>query len=129
MKIYKCPYCTAQLNIDGRIVLAANDDSSERGLVLLSAELGDFTAHYSENFSLKSGDKLHFYCPVCQHSLEYKENKNLARILNETDGEEHTIIFSAIFGEQSTFQINEERTLTFGEHAVRYMDPDWYRKL
>lgn len=129
MKECKCPYCMAPLNVNGYIVFAAHKNDDDKGVVLLSDVLGDYTAHYGSNLSFEPGDKVHYYCPVCQHSLEYKENKNLVRILSEDEHGQHTIIFSAILGEQCTYKINEERTLTFGEHAVRYMDPDWYRKL
>ena len=96
---------------------------------MLSEELGDYTVHHSDNLNFSEGEKVHFLCPACHHSLEFKENKNLARVIElDERGEEHAIIFSALFGEKSTYRINETRTLTFGEHAVRYMDPDWYRK-
>jgi hypothetical protein len=131
MNRFTCPYCHGQLNVHGLVVLSAHADSGERGLVLLSEELGDFTVHLSNNLmgTVSEGDHLHFHCSTCQHSLEYKENPKLARLFKTDEGgNEHTIIFSAIFGEQSTFEISEERTKSFGEHALRYMDPDWYRK-
>lgn len=128
MNRFLCPYCQAQLNVGGHLVLSAHCENGTKGVVLLSDTLGDFSADRSDNLNFKEGDHIHFHCPACSHSLEYKENKNLARVLKEEGGKESTIVFSAIFGEQSTFQISEERTLTFGEHAVRYMDPDWYRK-
>lgn len=97
---------------------------------MLSDQLGDYTAHMSGNLHFDEGDKVHFHCPACQHSLEYKQNKNLARVIKvDEQGKEHTIIFSALFGEQSTYEISQERTLSYGEGAIRYMDPDWYRKL
>ena len=99
---------------------------------MLSEKIGDFTIYLSQNLQreIKEGDKLHFHCPGCEESLEYAENRNLARLfLSEDGGVEHTIIFSTIFGEQSTYQISEERTKSFGEHALRYMDPDWYKKV
>ena len=130
MNLFLCPYCQAQLNVAGRLVLSAHCESGVKGIVLLSDTLGDYSADMSNNLNFESGDKIHFHCPACIHSLEYKENKNLARVLKRDEqGTETTVIFSAIFGEQSTYQIDEERTLTFGEHAVRYMDPDWYRKV
>lgn len=119
----------AQLNVNGQLVLAAQNDRSEKGVVLLSEQLGDYTAHYSPNFAFTKGDKIHFNCPACAHSLEYKQNKNLARILCDDPQGQHSVVFSAIFGEESTYQISEERTMSYGEHAFRYMDPEWYKKL
>lgn len=99
-------------------------------MILLSDELGDYTMFISNNLHINEGDKVHFRCPACHHSLEYKQNKNLVRIMElDKNGNEHTVIFSAIFGEQSTYRISEERTMSYGENAIRYMDPDWYRKL
>ncbi len=128
MNRFLCPYCQAQLNVGGHLVLSVHCKNGTKGVVLLSDELGNYSADISDNLKFNEGDHIHFHCPACSHSLEYKENKNLARVLKEDKGVESTIVFSAIFGEQSTYQINEERTLTFGEHALRYTDPDWYRK-
>ena len=130
MKTFICPYCQAQLNLNGHIVLSAQCENSGKGVILLSDQLGDFTAYISNNLQIEPGNKVQLLCPACHHSLEYNQNKNLARILQiDKNGTEHTIVFSAIFGEKSTFQISEERTMSYGENALRYMDPDWYRKL
>ena len=129
MNRYLCPFCQAQLNVHGYLVLTIHCESSEKGVVLLSDNLGDYTAHMSNNIHLQPGDKAHFHCPACAHSLEYKQNKNLARVIRVDERDrESMVVFSAIFGEQCTYEISEERTLSFGENAVRYMDPDWYRK-
>jgi uncharacterized protein YbaR (Trm112 family) len=125
-----CPYCQAQLNLGGHLILAGTCSENNKGVFLMSDKLGDYSVLYSDNLKMNQGDKVHFSCPACHHSLEYKENKNLAKIIQvDENKEEHTIIFSTIFGEESTYHINEIRTLTFGENALRYMDPDWYRKI
>ncbi len=130
MKRLNCPYCQAQLNLGGYLVLSGTCSNANKGVFLLSEKLGDYTVLVSDNLTINKGDKVHYQCPACYHSLEYKENKNLARIIQTDEaGVEHTIIFSTLFGEESTYQINEVRTVSFGENAVRYMDPDWYRKL
>ncbi|MBR9859259.1 hypothetical protein GYB22_00610 [bacterium] len=132
MNKYTCPYCEAQLNAEGFIVLAAHCESGDRGLIFFSDELGNFSVSLTDNLKplVKEGDKLHFHCSACQETLEYHENNKLARLVkHDEDGSKHAIIFSTIFGEQSTYKISEERTLSFGENALKYMDPDWYRKL
>ena len=128
MSNYNCPHCNADLNVGGKIILAFKRKKGKDGLFLMSEELGDYSIVHSPSISLAKDEKLHFYCPCCSRSLEYKNNENLARIFrrDETD-EETSVIFSAIFGEKSTYQVSQEKQLSFGEHALRYMQPDWYK--
>ncbi len=128
MKRYICPYCFLQLNANGQLVLIGDFPSDDKkGLVLLSDKLGDYTVHFSSNVNPEKGDKVHFSCPSCQKSLEYSKNKDLVRVVKiDEEGNEFSVVFSAIFGEHCTYKISEERTLTYGESAIKYQHPEWY---
>ena len=129
MKQYYCPYCSAQLNVNGFIALSISKKKSKSGMILLSEELGDYTSHISSNLTFEEGEKADFNCPSCTKSLEFESDKNLVRIFKtDKDGKEYAVIFSSIYGEQSTYRLSSERKLSFGEHAMKYADPEWYLK-
>ncbi|MBL4706056.1 MAG: hypothetical protein JKY54_16135 [Flavobacteriales bacterium] len=129
MKQYYCPYCRAHLNVHGYIVLTLKRKEGRSGIILMSDTIGDYTTHINTEINLGDGEKAHFYCPCCAKSLEYEQNKNMVKIFKVDElGEEHTVIFSAIFGEKSTYKLSLERQLSFGEHAMKFIDPEWYLK-
>ena len=127
MKKYTCPYCFVQLNIDGQIVLVAEFSHHQRGLILLSDKLGDYSIKLSPDIYMEMGDKADFYCPSCHKSLEYAKNKDFVRLVKTNKkGKEFSVVFSAIFGEHCTYKVSEERTLTYGESALKYQNPEWF---
>lgn len=127
MKKYTCPYCFTQLNINGQIVLVGEFSHGQKGIIFLSDKLGDYTVHLSSDIYMEVGDKARFSCPCCNKSLEYAKNKDLVRLVKtDKKGKEYSVVFSAIFGEHCTYKISEERTLTYGESAIKYQNPEWY---
>ena len=129
MKHYNCPYCSAYLNLDGKIVLSVKQPKGNSGVIFLSEELGDYVTKLNPKLDIKEGELTHFHCPSCAESLHMLEDENHVRIKKtDKNGEEHSLIFSAIKGKLSTYLISKERQLTFGEHALKYLDPEWYLK-
>ena len=129
MSTYCCPYCYTHLNVHGFIVLSFKREQGKNGIILMNDQLGDYSSHLNSNVKFEKGEKAHFHCPSCSKSLEFKQNQNMARIIKiDENGREQTVIFSAIFGEESTYLISEERQLTYGEHAMKFLDPQWYKK-
>ena len=127
MKKFTCPYCFIQLNINGQLILVGAFPNGQKGLVLLSEEIGDYTVHLSPDIQLGKGEKAQFSCPCCQKPLEYSKDKDFVRIVKHDEkNEEYSVVFSAIFGEHCTYKISEERTLTYGESAIKYQNPEWY---
>jgi hypothetical protein len=124
---YLCPYCHIQLNVHNHIVLIGHRPSGHKGLILLKEKLGDYNAMMPSGFSLERGEKVNFYCPGCSKSLDYTRKKDFAWILKQDElGKEYTIIFSVIFGNHATYKISEERTISYGEKAIQYANPEWY---
>ncbi len=127
MNKFLCPHCLVQLNIDGQIILSGHFQSGQRGLILLSEIIGDYTVHFSPDLHIEKGEKIDFHCPSCQTNLAYHKNPDLVRIIKRDESnQEHMLVFSAIFGEHCTYKVSEERTLTYGECAERYTNPEWY---
>ena len=128
MNQYNCPYCTAYLNVNGYVTLIIKKKHGKKGVILMSEELGDYSIHLNPELKFKTGEKTEFYCPCCGKSLEFKHDENKVRIFKtDENGVENTVIFSALFGEQSTYQLSEERQLSFGENAMKYLNPTWYQ--
>lgn len=129
MNHYNCPYCRAYLNVNGFIALNVKKEGENSGVILLSEKLGDYSSHINPKLHYEEGEMTWFYCPSCSKSLHMVEDESLVRILKkDEEDEEHTVIFSAINGKQLTHQISKERQLSFGEHALKFVDPDWYKK-
>lgn len=119
---FLCPKCRGKLRIGQSIVLAAKDTDGERGLILLSPELGNYETQHHESFNVSEGVLVDFYCPLCNKKITSTQNKNLASlILREEDGEEYDIIFSQIRGEQCTYKVLGEHVEIFGKHAAEYL--------
>ena len=127
MKTFLCPYCRIQLNVDNHVILIGHGTAGHKGLILLNEELGDYNVTMPSGFSLDKGEKVHFHCPGCSKSLDYSRKKDFAWILKQVEGKEYTIIFSVFLGNQATYKISEERTMSYGEKAIQYTNPEWYR--
>ncbi len=124
---YLCPYCRTQLNVDKNVILVGHSETGCRALILLSQDLGDYNVKMAPECPIKKGDKVHFHCPVCSKSLDYARKEDFAWLIKtDEEGKEFTIVFSAIFGDHATYKISEERTLTYGEKALKFMNPEWY---
>jgi heterodisulfide reductase subunit B len=127
MNKYLCPYCHIQLNVDNHVILVGYGTSGHKGLILLNENLGDYNVKMPFGFSFDKGEKIHFHCPGCSKSLDYSSKEDFAWILkHDEEGREFTIIFSVIFGNQATYKISEERTISYGEKAIQYTNPEWY---
>ena len=115
-----CPKCRGHLNIKGNVIFSVKNENGDSGLILLSPELGNYSIVKHDSLLLKKGENLKIFCPACHHDLVTKVgNKNLAKILMiDDDRIELSILFSGIFGEQSTYQFKgEELDKTYGQNA------------
>ncbi|MDA3890528.1 MAG: hypothetical protein PF517_02565 [Salinivirgaceae bacterium] len=125
---YVCSYCDQTLNVGKDIVLVAKNDVGEKGLIMLHAELGNYTSKFSPGFSLIEGDLINFSCPICKHKLTNRKNEKLANFIHIDENEKKfDIVISAIYGEKCTYKIEEHEVIeTFGDHWARYQNPDWF---
>lgn len=127
MSTYTCPYCSTALNVNGFLVLAAKTEVGRCGIILFNDKLGDYTVHFNEQFQVEKGDNTQFFCPSCSNSLLSPKDDQMVRLFYiDDEGEESTIIFSAIFGENATFQISEKREQSYGEMISKFKNPEWY---
>ena len=119
---FLCPKCRSHLVPNRKIVLMAKLPDGTKGLLLLSPILGEYSANTHTTFQVNEGDKVDIFCPICHEDLgDYKDNKNLARIIMIDDRrEEYDIVFSEIIGQRCTYKIHGEEVEKFGEDADLY---------
>jgi hypothetical protein len=105
---YLCKVCRGHLKVKTSIVLSATklSDRSQRGLVFLNPEIGNYTKTTHSSFQINEGEEYIYSCPICAAQLNSMKYLHLVRIimLDET-GKEFNIYFSGIAGENCTYKI------------------------
>jgi len=118
---FYCPNCRSNMNIENSLVLAVKSRSSERGMIFLDTELGNYERTTHPEFKLNEGEEYNFYCPVCHFKLNKEDKPNLVMLhMTDNDGKECEINISNIIGEQFTFQIKDKEVRAYGPHAELY---------
>ncbi len=119
---YKCPYCRGILKAKNSVILSARKQNGERGLILLSPQIGNYSVRKHSSFSLTEGERLDLYCPICHANLMAQNyHENLARLVRIDEfGEESIILFSEIVGEHCTFIIQGKKVERYGDDSTNY---------
>ena len=120
-----CPHCEGYLNARKNIIFIAEVEKGNRGIILLSPEIGDYTMIKHPKFQLTEGEEIQLFCPICHTNLVQKldDNKALAKIyMIDKHNTKHEIHFSGIVGERSTFKVTNGEVESFGIHSSRYID-------
>ncbi|MDE5421594.1 hypothetical protein L3073_05205 [Ancylomarina sp. DW003] len=124
---YLCPHCRGILNVKNDIILTGRNSKGEKGLLLLHSEIGNYTSKKSDDFNIEIGEKINLSCSICQSNLDSSKHENFAQLQYiNIDDSESTVIFSKIYGEEVTHQIDQEKIFSYGEHCKRYADPEWF---
>lgn len=122
---YMCKVCRGNLNVKTSIILSATNlkNRSERGLVYLNPELGDYTRTTHPSFDIKEGDEYIYTCPICGAQLNSMKYLHMVRILmKDEEGKEFNIYFSGIGGEKCTYKIRENKVEQKAGPDVRIYD-------
>jgi hypothetical protein len=119
---YICKVCRGHLKVNNSIVLAASGDKkSNRGLVFLNPEIGNYTKTTHPTFKIKEGEEYIYTCPICHSQLNSAKYKHLVRIIMiDNDGKEYNIYFSGIAGEKCTFKIRGTKLESKGPDVKLY---------
>lgn len=101
-----CPKCRNSITIGGKVILVGKTKTGLEGIVMLNSKLGDYSADFSDDFTIVEGNTLKLLCPICHKNLSNRKNKNLAQITSiDNEGNESIIMFSQIYGENRTYKI------------------------
>lgn len=119
---YVCPFCKGHLKVKNSVIFSARKPDGERGILLLSPELGNYSVRKHHTFKMEDGDKIDLYCPICHANLMAQNyNNNLARIINiDEHGNENIILISEIVGERCTYVIHGKQVDRFGDDEPNY---------
>ena len=125
-KNYLCPHCRSFLRVWNNIIFTVKKcEDDTRGLILLNAELGNYSVISHPAIHFKEGECVEFICPVCYKNLTASGiNEHLACVLmiNENN-EEFAVYFSKIAGEHSTFMIKKDDIIEkYGEDTSAYLN-------
>jgi len=117
-RTFYCPSCHGQLLVNDRIILSAQNVHGQRGLILLTPDLGDYRALKHPDFKIKEGEHIDFFCPICHVNLIVEKNdKKFTRIMMLELEDEYEVLFSQIAGEKSTYVIGDQSVRAFGEDS------------
>jgi hypothetical protein len=105
---YLCKVCRGHLIVKTSIILAATSlkDRTQRGLILLNPELGNYTTATHPSFKIKKGEEYIYTCPICSAQLNSMKYMHMVRLIMIDEKEkEYNIYFSGIAGEKCTYKI------------------------
>jgi hypothetical protein len=125
MRDYICPKCHGHLNIDKEIIFLTKNDKGDSAIVLLNAEVGNYSFRKNENVDFAPGDHVNFICPICYENLnaDKYDEVNLAQIfMVDEEGNEVDIVFSKILGEKCTYTVYEDGVKAYGDNKDTYID-------
>ncbi|MEI6123600.1 MAG: hypothetical protein WCQ95_08230 [Bacteroidota bacterium] len=127
---YICPFCKGHLNVGDNIVLIAHNQNKKQGIVFLHTEIGNYTSQMNSTLQINKGDVVDFFCPYCHTNMEYHKDKTtLVTLLRQDEyGKMSQIVFSKVYGEERTYHIEEDKVMSYGEHAKQFSDPEWFLK-
>jgi hypothetical protein len=119
---YLCKVCRGHLKVKTSIVLAASKiNSSEKGLVFLNPEIGNYTTTTHPSFSINEGAEYIYTCPICHSQLNSAKYNHLVRIIMiDEDKKEYDIYFSGIAGQKCTYKIRGKKMEIKGPDAKLY---------
>ena len=113
-----CPFCIGQLYLNERIVFSAQKHDGTRGLILLTAELGDYRAIKHPTFKISAGEHIDFFCPLCHSNLMVERNGKKFTLVTMIElGDEFEVFFSQIAGEKCTYVFGDHFFKAYGDDA------------
>ena len=118
---FYCPHCSKLLNPHRKVIFLV-EDGNDLELVLLSAQLGDYSAVHSRSIEFVEGAAYTFRCPLCRADLTSSVNNRLVDLLTreDEDGQQMRVSFSRVHGEEATFLMADDEVNSFGSDASNY---------
>ena len=128
-KRFICPECTAVLNDEdpqvirmvGTLMGAGFSITTEFGL---SANLGEYGASFDPKLRMERGCRVRFGCPHCGRDFTSSYSEDLAEVEMIDGRDEFVVVFSRIFGEESSFVVElgtKKLVASYGADAAAYI--------
>ncbi|MCB8965032.1 MAG: hypothetical protein H6536_08360 [Bacteroidales bacterium] len=118
-----CPKCGGHLLVGDSIIFSASNSEGEKGLILLSPHLGDYTRTTHPSFTIKSGSTIDYFCPLCKAHLGATEvhHQLVHLIMIDENGEKQDVYFSGIEGEMCTYKVSDKSIEKYGPASENYL--------
>ena len=113
---YHCPRCNENLHTKEGIEFLTKNSEDKMMSIFLDPGIGkyDFRFDYSHNF--KQGEKVDFFCPHCEKSLQSSKHTDYVEILMVVSEEvKFEVLFSRVFGVKRTYIVMEDYVEKHGE--------------
>jgi len=118
---FQCPFCRGHLTVNEVLVLSIKSGQRQKGLILLSPEIGNYTNHTHPSFKIEKGVEYALYCPICGATLNTKQQSRLCRlVMTGEDKKEYDVLFSGMGGEYCTYKISGKKIEKQGPDAHLY---------
>lgn len=122
---FLCPKCRAELKIRENIIFTGETEHGQKGILLLSQDLGNYNLLHDPDFKYSDGEHIHFFCPICQFGLGIPDvSDDLAEVVMiDENNEEYEIVFSIIAGKKCTIKIKDNNIIEkFGNDVSDYQN-------
>jgi len=121
MNDFLCPNCNDHLRVGEHLVFKVKNSRKQSGLLLLHPQIGNYSSIKHPSFSIKKGEVLEYYCPLCNSALKSGIHPNLALVnMIDEDGKIFAVYFSQVAGEQSTYETIGDTVHATGDDAGKY---------
>jgi hypothetical protein len=121
MNDFICPKCQGHLRVGDHIIFKVRNKKKQHALLLLSAQIGNYSSEKHPEFFIEPGELLDFFCPLCNATMQSDIHQHLARVLMKDDqGDYFEVYFSEVSGEHITYTTSGDKLHIEGEHAGRY---------
>ena len=121
MNDFICPKCQGHLRVADHIIFKVKNKKKQTALLLLNTQIGNYTSVKHPGFIIEPGERLDFFCPLCNAPINSDIHENLARVLmKDEQGDYYEVYFSEISGEHITYTTSGDKLHVEGEHASRY---------
>ncbi|MBN1962888.1 MAG: hypothetical protein JW841_18300 [Deltaproteobacteria bacterium] len=115
-RVYRCPHCRAILNPCIKLILKAQL-RDHLGLFVFSPQPGNYEVAIPDDFPVRKGDMVNFFCPVCSADLTSAHDQAFAEINVTTGSHMAAVVFSKTFGRYATYFITRQDVKSYGKHA------------
>ncbi|MBL4716411.1 MAG: hypothetical protein JKX95_07225 [Bacteroidia bacterium] len=118
---YRCPKCKGHLNAGGFVVFSTMNKKKNKGLILLSPKVGDYSFNKHDAYHIEDGELVEFFCPICTADLKSKKNADYVGLkMVDHNNVEYDVMFSRKAGDKSTYVVADDNIETFGDDATEY---------
>ncbi|MEN8827028.1 MAG: hypothetical protein ABF264_01515 [Flavobacteriales bacterium] len=118
---YHCPHCKENLREKEGIEFFTKNEEGNILSIFLDPNLGKYDFYYDYSHNFKQGEKVDFYCPDCNHSLQSSKHFDYVEVLMIVSKDvKFEVLFSRIYGVKRTYLVMEDYVEKHGENMLDF---------